>query len=107
MKCTEALLRVYEYLDAELDLGDLDRIREHLAECPPCVREYGIEEEIKVLVQRSHPCDTAPSSLRLRVMSALQAKGAMPTSPLPPGGGSLPGFGGPTGAFGGGSPLGL
>ena len=45
--CTEVLDRVYGYLDGEL--GDLDcaKIRQHLDECGPCLREYGLEEAVK------------------------------------------------------------
>lgn len=83
MDCSEALLRVYEYLDHEMDGGATDRIRVHLAECGPCLREYGIEEEVKALVQRSHRCDQAPGSLRSRVLMALQTQGAFGPADVP------------------------
>jgi len=40
--CAEVLGEVYLYLD--LECGDERRvvIREHLDECSPCLREYGI-----------------------------------------------------------------
>ena len=43
--CTEVLDRVYSYLDGELEATDgKAKIRQHLDECGPCLREYGLEE---------------------------------------------------------------
>jgi mycothiol system anti-sigma-R factor len=95
MECAEALLRVYEYLDAEMQAEDIDRIRMHLAECGPCLREFGIEEEVKLLVQRSHRCDEAPGTLRDRVLETFQSAG----SAL-----GAPGLGQRTPSFGAGGP---
>jgi predicted anti-sigma-YlaC factor YlaD len=35
--CKEVFAMLSEYLDLELPAIDCERIREHLAECPPCV----------------------------------------------------------------------
>ena len=43
--CSEVLETVYLYLDGEIDHAELGRIRGHLDECSPCLREYGIEED--------------------------------------------------------------
>ena len=45
--CTEVLDRVYGYLDGELVDLDCAKIRQHLDECGPCLREYGLEEAVK------------------------------------------------------------
>ena len=50
--CAEVLDRVYGYLDGELDDLDCAKIRQHLDECGPCLREYGLEEAVKRLVRR-------------------------------------------------------
>src|ERR1700745_147325 len=66
--CTEVLDRVYGYLDGEL--GDLDcaKIRQHLDECGPCLREYGLEEAVKRVVQKPCGCDPAPAELRAKIL---------------------------------------
>ena len=71
--CSEVIERVYEFLDGELrDDPDYDKIRTHLDECAPCLREYGLEEAVKALVKRS--CrDSAPEDLRRRVLQRLQS----------------------------------
>src|SRR5690606_30830208 len=48
--CREVLEEVYLYLDLECSPGRRDVIRAHLDECSPCLREYGIEQEVKALV---------------------------------------------------------
>ncbi len=65
--CTEVLDRVYGYLDGELDDMDCAKIRQHLAECGPCLREYGLEEAVKRIVQK-HCCDPAPAELRAKIL---------------------------------------
>jgi mycothiol system anti-sigma-R factor len=50
--CSEVLARVYSYLDGEIEDKSLAQIREHLDECGPCLREYGLEEAVKRLVQK-------------------------------------------------------
>ena len=44
--CTEVLDRVYWYLDGEISDADCESIRQHLDECGPCLREFGLEEAV-------------------------------------------------------------
>ena len=66
--CTEVLDRVYGYLDGELDNVDCAKIRQHLDECGPCLREYGLEEAVKRLVAKHCGCDPAPADLRGKIL---------------------------------------
>ena len=45
--CGEVLAEVFLYLDGEMTTDRRDRIRIHLDECSPCLRKYGIEDEVK------------------------------------------------------------
>ena len=75
--CAEALSRLFEFLDAELDEADGDRIRQHLADCEPCLAEYDIEDHLKKLVRRCCS-DMAPAELHVRIrrqMSVLRVTG--------------------------------
>jgi mycothiol system anti-sigma-R factor len=60
--------RVYGYLDGELDDLDCAKIRQHLDECGPCLREYGLDKAVKQLVQKHCGCDLAPAELRARIL---------------------------------------
>jgi len=66
--CTEVLDRVYGYLDGELRDMDCAKIRQHLDECGPCLREYGLEEAVKRLVAKHCGCDPAPADLRAKIL---------------------------------------
>jgi mycothiol system anti-sigma-R factor len=65
--CTEVLAEVFLFLDNECDELHRSRIEQHLDECNPCLRKYGIEDEVKALVHRKCGGDRAPDSLKARV----------------------------------------
>ena len=69
--CAEVLAEVYLYLDLECDDKRQSLIRDHLDECSPCLREFGIEHEVKALVARTCGDETAPAELRSRLRSKL------------------------------------
>jgi len=71
--CSSVLDRLYEYLDDEMADDDCVTIQKHLDECAPCLAEYGLEQAVKALVQRSCGCDTAPQDLRLKILSKIKA----------------------------------
>ena len=69
--CSSALLQVYEYLDGEMGPDSCDKIREHLAQCGPCLEEYDIDQMLKTLVHRSCGCEVAPTQLRVQIMARI------------------------------------
>jgi mycothiol system anti-sigma-R factor len=69
--CSEVLDAVYTFLDGEIDDQARHRIREHLDECAPCLRQFGIEQEVKMLVARCCQ-DRAPEELRLRIVTRIR-----------------------------------
>jgi mycothiol system anti-sigma-R factor len=72
MDCEEVLADVYLYLDDETDIEARQRIRTHLDDCAPCLRRFGLEQDVKVLVARSCGGDVAPSSLKANIRIRLQ-----------------------------------
>lgn len=70
--CSYALQRVYLYLDGEIGEVDAAEARQHIADCSACLREYGIEEEVKRLVRRSCHREQVPEGLRAKVLIRLQ-----------------------------------
>jgi mycothiol system anti-sigma-R factor len=69
--CRDVLAEVYLYLDLECDDDRRNLIRHHLDECSPCLREYGIEQEVKALVARCCGAELAPAGLRERLRAKL------------------------------------
>jgi mycothiol system anti-sigma-R factor len=70
--CTEVLEDVYTYLDAECDQVSKAKIKQHLHECSPCLQEFGIEQEVKALVNRCCGDEVAPEGLRDRLKAKLR-----------------------------------
>lgn len=66
--CSEVLDRVYAYLDGEMSASDCEQIKQHLDECGPCLREFGLEEAVKRLVAKHCGCDPVPIALRSKVL---------------------------------------
>ena len=72
--CSEVLARVYSYLDDEMEsAAGYTRISQHLEECGPCLREYGLEEAVKRLVHKSCGSEDVPDGLRTRVLTRIHA----------------------------------
>ena len=70
--CTEVLDQVYTYLDGEIDLAARDKIRSHLEECGPCLRQYDLDKAVKALVARTCGCDLASEDLRHKVLARIR-----------------------------------
>ena len=69
--CSDVLAEVYLYLDLECADERRSLIRDHLDECSPCLREFGIEQEVKALVARCCGSELAPAELKSRLRSKL------------------------------------
>ena len=70
-ECEHALERMYEFIDNELEDATGDEIRQHLAECEPCLDRFDVELAVKTLVQRCCGGERAPSHLRTRIVAQL------------------------------------
>jgi mycothiol system anti-sigma-R factor len=62
---------VYTYLDNEIEDADGGKIRQHLDECGPCLREYGLEEVVKRLVHNCCGHEAVPGELRTKVLTRI------------------------------------
>ena len=71
--CSEVLDRVYSYLDGEMDQTSTAKVKVHLDECGPCLREYGLEEAVKRLVHRHCGHEQVPADLREKVLTRIEA----------------------------------
>jgi mycothiol system anti-sigma-R factor len=69
--CSEALHRVYEYLDGEMGEPDAHKIAEHLQDCGPCLKQYDLDKALKALVKRSCECEHAPTQLRTQILARI------------------------------------
>lgn len=75
MPCDEVLALVYGFLDGEIDDEARHRIADHLEECGPCLRAFGLEQALKQIVQRSCTCPNAPDRLRIQIITTIRTVG--------------------------------
>lgn len=71
--CGKVLDAVYLYLDGECGSDQKALIRTHLDECSPCLRAFGVEHDVKILVARGCGGDRAPDGLKVSVLARLRA----------------------------------
>jgi mycothiol system anti-sigma-R factor len=65
--CAEVIAEVWTLLDGECTPEIKAKLRQHLEECPGCLRRYGLEEQIKALIARKCGGEQAPQGLRERL----------------------------------------
>jgi mycothiol system anti-sigma-R factor len=71
LDCDDVLRDVYLYLDDESDETLKNRIRQHLDGCAPCLKQFGLEQDVRSLVARCCGGDHAPNSLRERISTRI------------------------------------
>ncbi len=69
--CQAVLEELFVYLDREKTNLDPQKIREHLEECAPCLSQHDLDAALKALVRRSCSCESAPETLRVRIVSQI------------------------------------
>ncbi len=69
--CSETVMRIFEFLDGEMSADDCRRMQAHLDECGPCLREYHVDQALKMVIKRSCGCETAPVELRTTILRRL------------------------------------
>jgi anti-sigma factor (TIGR02949 family) len=77
IQCLEVLARLHEYLDREPEAIHgltLEQIQHHLEECPPCMRQFGLEQMVRALVQRSCGCHGSGCSCGCMPSEALRTR---------------------------------
>ncbi len=71
VECSEALLRVFEYLDGEMGEDEHAAVRAHLDACAECLRQFDIDQMVKVVVKRSCQPERAPAHLHASIVQRL------------------------------------
>ncbi len=66
-ECAELIAEVWTLLDGECTPETRQKLKQHLDECPPCLRLFGIEEQFKALIATKCSGDKAPEGLRERL----------------------------------------
>ncbi|HVV10882.1 mycothiol system anti-sigma-R factor [Amycolatopsis sp.] len=70
--CQEALAEIYLLLDRECSPERDAELRRHIEDCPPCLEEYGIDEQLKQLLARKCGGDHAPAELKQKLRASIR-----------------------------------
>ncbi len=70
--CREAVARLNQYLDRELNSDEQEVVKTHLAHCPPCLDLFRFEENVLTFVGNRCRETMAPPALRDRVQKLCQ-----------------------------------
>lgn len=75
-KCTDAVERLYHFLDRELDDASAADIQRHLDDCMPCLEVFDFELSLRQIIARK--CrDQVPDPVRIRIWEAIQFEGGV------------------------------
>lgn len=73
MKCTE-ILKLYQlYVDDELDESGIEKIKNHIDDCPDCHYRVKFEVQFKTTITRKIKSNSepAPDSLREKILKKI------------------------------------
>lgn len=79
--CTDAVHRLYEFLDGELTPALRMVIQQHLDDCLPCLEAFDFEAELRSMIAAKCQ-DSVPDGLRMRIVEALQVEFQPAPEPL-------------------------
>ena len=72
VNCNEALAEIFLLLDRECSPERDAELRRHIEECPPCLEEYGIDDQLKQLLARKCGGDHAPDELKQKLRASIR-----------------------------------
>lgn len=76
--CEQALERLFEYLDGELEGETLEQVKRHFEVCRRCYPRLQFEKSFMEAVRTVRGGEEAPPELRNRILQALQEEGMDP-----------------------------
>lgn len=74
-ECEEAVERLYEFLDGELDAASMARVEEHLHHCSPCLEAFDFHAQLRSVV-RSKCSEQMPTEVKVRLLALLTDGGS-------------------------------
>jgi len=71
MTCREAVTKLHEYIDSELDSATTRKIKKHLDLCRLCCNQFEFEKILKELVHKCCQGAKAPNLLKKKILDTL------------------------------------
>lgn len=79
MPCEEALARLWDFLDGELDASEEAAVRKHLEICHRCYPQYDFQRAYFEFTRRLRDRESAPPELRRRLFQRILVEDARRT----------------------------
>jgi anti-sigma factor (TIGR02949 family) len=76
ISCIEALERVHEFLDGEMEEADAADVAHHFRICQKCYPHLRLEERFREALLRAQAAERCPEEVRAQVMEVLGAEAA-------------------------------
>lgn len=73
--CMEALEKLYEYLDGEMEGVSGEQVSKHLEICKNCYPHLQLEKSFREAVHRVQVGEVCPEEVKQKVMDSLMAEG--------------------------------
>ncbi len=71
MNCRDCLDQLDSFVDRELSDDELEKVKVHLADCPPCEDRFTFQADVKRLVRVCCEQGEAPAELRAKLREIL------------------------------------
>lgn len=71
LNCRDALAKLYDYIDGELDAADRDALQAHLEACRPCLSRYEFEQFFTEFVKRNTSQPRVREEFKTRLLACL------------------------------------
>jgi len=75
ISCDEALERLFEYLDGELEDETSEKVAQHFEVCRRCYPRLNFEKAFRRAMERVREGEKAPAAVRDRVIELLREEG--------------------------------
>ena len=69
--CMETLQHLDQFMDGAMTLDRLQQLQAHLEECPPCLEQFVLQQDLRWTVADACGCQHAPETLRQRILSEI------------------------------------
>ena len=79
ISCMEALERLHEYLDGELESASHEEVAQHFSMCQKCYPHLRLEERFREALQRTKDEEACPEHVKSQVLELLAAEAGEPT----------------------------
>lgn len=79
IECHEAMEKLFEFLDRELESGEHEQVARHFEVCARCYPHLRFEQSFRDALHRAREGESAPPEIRGRVVDALREEGFVPS----------------------------